>query len=245
MSQEERQRRVQAIRSEITDAQRSIQRNFNTLQRKVSKEHIRNKAEKVMEQTAEDLKERAGQSAAKVRDAAEDQARKLADRAQHTAEAAGDQLQLAGQRAERAAREHPVPTVLLGAGACWIAYELGRRSSSGLQRRTDELHGRAKEGAAQVSQDLVDHGADFVRQRPLTAGALALAGGLLVGAALPQGVRERRVLQPAREHLGRQAQGLAQDVGAVGREAVVGARDAIRDEAESRGLIITGEERRN
>lgn len=120
-------------------------------------------------------------------------------------------------------REHPWPSLLIGAGATWLAIDaaIGRggeqpRSSAregGSQGRESSEPGRMSRTWNSVSEagrgagEQVQH---FVRENPMIAGAAALGVGVAVGMALPGTMQENRMLGNARDSVVRRAKTVAE-----------------------------------
>ncbi len=71
-------------------------------------------------------------------------------------------------------------------------------SSSRWKEKSQHLQHRLHEKSQQVGSEVGSHLARLVREQPLALGALALAAGALLGAALPMTNYENRMMGPAR-----------------------------------------------
>lgn len=145
----------------------------------------------------------------------------------------------------RYVRDNPWPSLLIGAGATWMAVGAIRgRGESGAEpeaargqaTRGEEEPGfmrRAATSVTDASRGAGQQVEQFVRENPLVAGATALGVGLAVGMALPATMRENRMLGEARDTVVRRA-----------KQAASGTVEAVRDVAKGAGRVtsrITGE----
>ena len=124
-------------------------------------------------------------------------------------------------------RQHPVPVLIAGASVVWLAATLlgsdarrrGERTSAGrdqdngdgnfaqrdhTRRQSSAAHrdSRLSAAASRVrtqAREAKGHFTTLVREQPLGLGALALAAGAIVGAALPVTEYERRTVGPMRD----------------------------------------------
>lgn len=126
-------------------------------------------------------------------------------------------------------RENPWPTLLIGAGATWLAIDAVRgRSNAGSERAARPAEGGrgAVKGAvskvARAGRAAGEQIEEFVRDRPLLAGAATLGIGVAVGMALPASVTENEVLGEARDTVVRRA-----------KQAAQGTAQKVRDVTES------------
>jgi hypothetical protein len=113
-------------------------------------------------------------------------------------------------------RDHPVPALLVGAGATWMIVEAargnghakrrGRRKSS---RRNGNVVGRAASVVADAGKYAGSHVVDFVRENPLLVGAATLGVGVAVGMALPGSDAENSLLGETRDAVVRRAKEVA------------------------------------
>jgi hypothetical protein len=115
---------------------------------------------------------------------------------------------------------HPVPVLLTGAGIVWLtAAVASSRSPTSSRFRSDgdgshidedldtfdefaDGHGyatRAYAGEENADDSAGAYVAQLVREQPVLVGALALAAGALLGAALPITEYERRMMGPAHD----------------------------------------------
>jgi hypothetical protein len=132
---------------------------------------------------------------------------KLLDRSKEfVREHGGDIVREAGT----VVRENPIPVLLTAAGLVWLTAAMARprasRSHSQGALHLDEDmesfeefaagHGGAADGTAlsQPTSGQKSHLARLVREQPIALGALALAAGALLGAALPMTEYENGVL---------------------------------------------------
>lgn len=120
-------------------------------------------------------------------------------------------------------REHPWPSLLIGAGATWIAVDAIRgrgngaeearpAASRGQQGRRSRQAGLARRAVSAVADAGVGAGRQvgrFVRDNPLAAGAATLGLGVAVGMAFPSTVAENEMLGEARDKLVRKAKDVA------------------------------------
>lgn len=116
-------------------------------------------------------------------------------------------------------RDNPWPSLLIGAGATWLAIDAVRGRSSvepvsrSTMRRGSErgMVGQAASKVAEVGRAAGEQLEGFVRERPLLAGAATLGLGMAVGMSLPSSVTENRVLGQARDTVVRRAKEAAQE----------------------------------
>lgn len=124
-------------------------------------------------------------------------------------------------------RENPWPSLLIGAGATWIAIDAlrGRTNEQVRDRASDRARGSrggrrsSERGAvgqavakvAQAGRSAGEQIEEFVRDRPLLAGAATLGLGMAVGMALPSSIAENEVLGQARDTVVRRAKGAARE----------------------------------
>jgi hypothetical protein len=147
-----------------------------------------------------------------------------------------------GRRVVGWVRENPWPTLLIGAGAAWLAYDAMRgREETDMERRRFELDeegpGRVRRSMSSVADlgrrsvsTVADAGrgageqvSGFVRENPMWAGLAALGIGLAVGMTLPSTMTENRVLGTAREKVVRKARQVADSAAETVREVAKGA----------------------
>jgi ElaB/YqjD/DUF883 family membrane-anchored ribosome-binding protein len=151
--------------------------------------------------------------------------------------AAGSVASRAGETASQVAgkvRENPWPSLLIGAGATWLAIDAirGRSEEESGSRGTRQRRGSSRQERGAVGQAMskvADAGRaaggsieEFVRERPLLAGAATLGLGVAVGMAMPSSVTENEMFGETRDKL----------VGRA-RDAARGTIDKVRDVAES------------
>jgi len=99
-------------------------------------------------------------------------------------------------------RNNPVPVLLTAAGLVWLTASVASRNGSepaasgikqklsgSMQRVNEQVHGARSTGS-------LDH---IVQQQPIALGALALAAGALLGAALPITQYENELVGPVRD----------------------------------------------
>jgi hypothetical protein len=125
------------------------------------------------------------------------------------------------------ARRHPLPSVTLGVGLGWLAYESVRgRSLVRVPARWRRAAAPARQAVARAGAGL----SELVESRPLAVGVASLAVGLLAGLALPATRREDELLGDTRDELVESARDAGKDALARGKEA---AQDAARRVKES------------
>jgi ElaB/YqjD/DUF883 family membrane-anchored ribosome-binding protein len=153
------------------------------------------------------------------------------------ADVAGNVASRAGEMGSQVAgkvRENPWPTLLIGAGATWLAVDAirgrggeperngGRRASG---RRVASERGTVSRAVSKVASAGRAAGGqieEFVRERPLLAGAATLGLGVAVGMAMPSSVTENEMFGNARDRIISRA-----------RDAARGTMNKVRDAAES------------
>lgn len=127
-------------------------------------------------------------------------------------------------------RENPWPSLLIGAGATWLAIDAvrgrsgetrdlpfeakgtsGASATAGAGGTERGAVGQAMAKVAQVGRAAGEQIEEFVRERPLLAGAATLGLGVAVGMALPASVTENRMLGEARDNVVRRAREAAQE----------------------------------
>lgn len=152
-----------------------------------------------------------------------------------------------GRRVVGWVRENPWPTLLIGAGAAWIAIDAVRGRGDGMtemERSRAELDEegpgtlrrsmsnvadfsrRSMSSVAGVSRNAGEQVSGFVRENPMWAGLAALGIGVAVGLALPSTMPENRVLGEARDKAMRKA-----------RQVAESATETVREVAKSAGRI--------
>lgn len=135
-------------------------------------------------------------------------------------------------------RENPWPSLLIGAGVTWLAVDAirgrssddenrrGRRqrqaSGPGVMKRTASTIAGAGRGAG-------EYVGDFVRERPLLAGAATLGIGMAVGMAMPSTSAEDSLMGNVRDTVVRRT-----------KDAARSTMDAVRDAADSVERIAGG-----
>lgn len=185
-------------------------------------------------------------------------ARELGEEAvEATRDAAASAVDLAADAVERSeeggrrvigwVRENPWPTLLIGAGAAWLAIDAARGRGNGvteMERRRAELDEggsgtvrrsmsnvadfgrRSVSSVAGASRSAGEQVTGFVRENPMWAGLAALGIGMAVGLALPSTMPENRVLGEARDKVARRA-----------RQVASSATETVREVAKSAGRI--------
>jgi len=130
----------------------------------------------------------------------------------------------------RYVREHPWPTLLIGAGATWLAIDSIRGRGDNGERRHDELRGEGRSVMRRTASTVAGAGRGagqelerFVRERPLLAGAAAMGVGMAVGMALPGTLSENRMLGDARDAVVERAKQAASGTARAAREVARGA----------------------
>jgi ElaB/YqjD/DUF883 family membrane-anchored ribosome-binding protein len=121
-------------------------------------------------------------------------------------------------------REHPWPSLLVGAGAAWMAADAvcgGDEEEAprgpGRGRSRSDRHGigsmvkRTASAMAGAGRGAGGHVGRFVRDNPLLVGAAALGVGLAVGTRLPSTGPENEMFGEARDRLVRRARDVARD----------------------------------
>ncbi len=165
-------------------------------------------------------------------------ARQFASTAKNAATSAAGRTQRTVSQAADKVRENPWPSLLIGAGVTWLAVDAirGRSSESegrgrkpreeesgpGLVRRTASTIADAGRGAGGYVRDAGEYVGEFVRERPLLAGAATLGIGMAVGLAMPSTSSEDSMMGNVRDNVVRRA-----------KDAAKGTMDAVRDVADS------------
>jgi ElaB/YqjD/DUF883 family membrane-anchored ribosome-binding protein len=138
-------------------------------------------------------------------------------------------------------REHPWPSLLIGAGVTWLAVDAirGRSSESegvrGSRRKVEEEPGlvsRTASTIAEAGRGAGEYVGDFVRERPLIAGAATLGIGMAVGMAIPSTSAEDSMMGHVRDNVVRRAKDVAK-----------GTVEAVRDVADGVDRMAGGRER--
>lgn len=114
----------------------------------------------------------------------------------------------------RTARNHPLPILLTAAGVLWLAGSVSQAkakstSGNGLTGGALAANGSAGNASMSAAKQKISHSlheacdqaervgasvASLVQEQPLVLGALAVAAGALIGAALPLSNRESQLL---------------------------------------------------
>jgi len=136
-------------------------------------------------------------------------------------------------------RENPWPSLLIGAGVTWLAVDAvrGREHDHGKGRRGRRAnHGsgpgivrRTASSIADASRGAGGYVGDFVRDRPLLAGAATLGVGMAVGMAFPSTSTEDSLMGKTRDNVVRRA-----------KDAAKGTMDAMRDVADGVERMAAG-----
>jgi hypothetical protein len=162
-----------------------------------------------------------------VRDATVGKVEDMADSASQMFSDAGSTAQEAGYGIVETVRRNPIPAALAGIGIAWLVthraspqprswdragWSERRRSgpySSGLDTDDRGMTGSVGAKAGAVGEvpeemgyrvhDLSEQARTLIQDSPLAVGAVAVAVGTALGAALPATSMERRVLRPATE----------------------------------------------
>jgi ElaB/YqjD/DUF883 family membrane-anchored ribosome-binding protein len=196
----------------------------------------------------------AGESlVASARDLGENTVEMARDAAASAADLAADAVERgeeSGRRVIGWVRENPWPSLLIGAGAAWLAIDAVRGRGDGMtdmERGRMELDEggpgvvrRSMSSVADLSRRSISSVADagrgagdqvggFVRENPLWAGLAALGIGVAVGLALPSTMPENRLLGQARDKVVRKA-----------RQVADSASETVREVAKSAGRIAGG-----
>ena len=125
-------------------------------------------------------------------------------------------------------RDNPWPSLLIGAGATWLAVDAfrGRSGESVVDYREAERGRNAMGEAVETGRSAMNTAVSkvaragraaggqiegFVRENPFLAGAATLGIGMAVGMALPASVSENQVLGGVRDKVVRRAKEAAQD----------------------------------
>lgn len=166
-------------------------------------------------------------------------ARRVASTTRDAAVGAAEWTQDSVAEVVRYVKDHPWPTLLIGAGATWLAIDSIRGRGENGERRRTELRDTRNEGrgmmrrtastVAGASRDAGHEIERFVRERPLLAGAAAMGVGMAVGMALPGTLSENRMLGEARDAVMDRA-----------RQAASGTARAAREVARSASRITGG-----
>lgn len=166
-----------------------------------------------------------------AKDIARNVGRSTRDAAQTTVEAARGWATGAADAAGSVAgkvRENPWPSLLIGAGATWLAVDAFRNRGENVRdsRRRAERGRNAvgevmEEGrsavntavstVARAGRSAGSQIEGFVRENPFLAGAATLGIGMAVGMVLPSSVSENEVLGEVRDKVVRKAKEAAQD----------------------------------
>jgi hypothetical protein len=133
-----------------------------------------------------------------------------------------------GARLWRAVREIPVPLLAAGLGAAtWLVVAGVRRS------RRPRLWGERFEAGARAAGRSAG---EIFEERPLAAGAAAMALGLLAGLALPATRREDELLGERRDELLESAREAGKDALEQSRMAARGAGERVRESLREQEL---------
>lgn len=156
-------------------------------------------------------------------------------------------------------REHPVPIAMIGAGILWLALssrsrdddmerygedrdsttgKLRRRAAAmgeGLRERASDLGERAGELSGKAREEAMRYGrsgGDFVKAHPVLVGAVGVALGAALAAALPRTSREDSVFGERAERARQAAKEAALREGRKVQEAAKSAVEKAREAAE-------------
>jgi ElaB/YqjD/DUF883 family membrane-anchored ribosome-binding protein len=161
---------------------------------------------------------------------------KTLGKARSAAAGAGDVSQEVSGRVVHYVRENPWPTLLIGAGAAWLAVDAVRGRSDteidlGVNRNTEaenrrSMLRRSVSTVADASRGAGEQVTGFVRENPMWAGLAALGIGMAVGMTLPSTITENRMLGETRDTVVRKA-----------RQVANGAAETVREVAKSAGRV--------
>jgi len=181
--------------------------------------------------SARDVAQSFGKTTAKT-------ARQVASSARNAATSVAGRTQESVSLAVGKVRENPWPSLLIGAGATWLAVDAIRGHSK------PEVRGKARRGEVDSGPGLVrrtastiagagrgagEYVGDFVRERPLLAGATTLGIGMAVGLAMPSTSSEDGVMGSVRDGVVRRA-----------KDAAKGTMDAVRNVADGVERMASG-----
>jgi len=97
----------------------------------------------------------------------------------------------------------------------------------GAQQQASQIGARAQQSVSQMT----DSAQRLMWEKPLAAGAIALALGAGLGLAIPESLQEKRMMGEARDHLVDRAQETAQQLGQKVQAAASDALDAAKEQA--------------
>ena len=126
-------------------------------------------------------------------------------------------------------RDNPWPALLIGAGVTWLAVDAVRgrddsEDSRGRRRKEETGPGvlsRTASSIAGAGRGAGSYVGDFVRERPLVAGAATLGIGMAVGMAMPSTLAEDGLMGNMRDTVVKRA-----------KDAAKGTMEAVRDVAD-------------
>jgi ElaB/YqjD/DUF883 family membrane-anchored ribosome-binding protein len=157
---------------------------------------------------------------------------------------AGEAGQEVGGRVADFVRDNPWPTILIGAGAAWLAVDSIRGRSDteidmGVGRREGGDKGpnmfrRSMTTVAGAGRGAGEQVSGFVRENPVWAGIAALGIGLAVGMTIPSTVSENKMLGDARDNVVRKA-----------RQVASSAAETVREVSKSAGRIAGASQKGN
>jgi ElaB/YqjD/DUF883 family membrane-anchored ribosome-binding protein len=147
-------------------------------------------------------------------------ARQFASTARDAATGVASRTQETVGQAVEKVRDNPWPALLIGAGVTWLAVGAIRGRSEdepapharrGRRRRSDAagIVSRTASTLADAGRGAGEYVGDFVRERPILAGAATLGIGVAVGMAMPSTSAENAMLGDARDTVVRRAKDVA------------------------------------
>lgn len=156
------------------------------------------------------------------------QAKRWASGAKDAATSVASRTKEGASQAVDKVKEHPWPALLIGAGMTWLAVDAVRGRSSGQGRRRSlrrsskdsgpGIWGRTASTIAGAGRGAGEYVGDFVRERPLLAGATTLGIGMAVGMAMPSTSAENSLMGGMRDTVVRRAKDAARSTMAGVRE---------------------------
>lgn len=187
-------------RAQIEQTRADMSETIDAIQEKLSPQRIINEAKEGM------------------REATVGRVKHMVTTASETASDLTERIQEGAEGAVETARDHPVVSVLIGAGVAWWLLRSRSRSTT-TWSRTSTSPMRDRSTNAPQTRDSLRHYADraeselarWMRTNPLAVGLSAAAAGAVVGLSLPRTQTEDRWLGDTRDTLVERAQDAAQE----------------------------------
>lgn len=159
----------------------------------------------------------------------------------HLPSAAGD-LQRSEESAGAASPLHDMKdkaTDMAGAAASHAGDAINKLKTGAMDAAGQAKHGAQSlgQGATNVGHKIQDRVASSMQQEPLVVGALGLAVGLAIGAALPSTPIEDRTFGAARDKLLGEAKSRASEGLEQAKSVAAAAYEGVSDAAEQEGLV--------